>query len=102
MALLWTVIGTGSVVGAVYMAYFTLRIWRSNLAVYMTNQVATGNLFKAAVGRVSPLVSSNTTDFHINHFVEPCVANDGEKQAVTWERAASLSDEAVDSILARH
>jgi hypothetical protein len=99
MVLLWAVIATVCAVLAIYTAYVTARIWRSNPAIYQNNQEVTGGFFNAAIGRVHSLAGSGTTDFRINHCVEPCVSEDG---TVTWERAASLSDEAVDSVLARH
>jgi hypothetical protein len=99
MALLWAAVGTVSAVLAIYMAYVTVRVWRSNPAIYQRNQEVTGNFYNAAIGRVHSLAGIGATDFHINHFVEPCVSED---ESVTWERAASLSDEAVDSVLARH
>ena len=99
MILFWTAIGTVSAACAIFTAFAVARVMRSNSAAYETNRAVTGNFFNAAVGRISPLVSSSKTDFRINHFVEPCVTEDGE---IIWERAGSLSDEAVDGVFARH
>lgn len=99
MTLLWAIVGTASAICAIFSAYTTGRVWRANKASYETNQAVTGGFVSAATGRVASLVNSDHTDFRINHFVDPCVTNDG---CVAWERAASLSDEAVDGVLARH
>lgn len=99
MAIIWTVAATASAILAVLAAYVTVRIWRSSPAIYETNREITGSIVNAALGRVAPIVSSNATDFRVNHFVEVCESKDG---AFVLERAASLSDEAVDGVLARH
>lgn len=99
MILLWSIFGTASAVFGVFAAIMTLRVWRSNSNAYNANRIATGSFLNAALGRILPRSNDNMTDFHVNHFAEPVVAEDG---AVSWERAGSLSDEAVDRVLARH
>jgi hypothetical protein len=99
MAFVLTIIATASAIFAVLFAYVTARIWRSSPAVYETNREITGTLRNAALGQVAPIVNSNLTDFRVNHFVEVCESKDGN---LVLKRAASLSDEAVDGVLARH
>jgi hypothetical protein len=96
---IWAVIGTVSAVFAIFSGYMTVRVWRANPAVYEINRAATGNFINAAIGRVASIATGKTTDFHVNNYVEPCETEDGQ---IVWERASSLSDEAVDSVLARH
>lgn len=78
--------------------YATLRLARANPASYDANQVTTGDFWTAARGAILP-VSNPATDFQVNHFVEAIVDADGN--CVGWRRAGSLSDEAVDQVLAR-
>lgn len=85
---------------AVVAGHVAIRIWRSSPATYETNRMLTGDFLSAASGTLRPLLSEST-DFRINHFAEPRVG-EGEDAPVEWERAGSLSDEAVDGVLARH
>lgn len=100
MGFVWAFAATTSAIIAMLSAYLTVRVWRSNPAAYETNQQLTGGFIRAALGRVASLVTSDATDFRVNHFAEPSLDESGED--IVWERAASLSDEAVDGVLARH
>ena len=99
MNLLWSIAGTVSAIAAVYVAFLLIRLWKANPENYRKNLRSTGNLYNAAAGQVTSLMGNGTPDFSTRNFVVPCVSDDGN---VTWERSASLSDEAVDSVLARH
>lgn len=78
--------------------YATLRLSRANPAVYDANRAITGGFGAAAAGAILP-ASNPATDFQVNHFVEAVLDKDGEP--IGWRRAGSLSDEAVDGVLAR-
>jgi hypothetical protein len=98
MAIVFAAAGTLLALFSIVAAHVALRVWRSNSAVYDLNRAITGDFSRAARGRILPLIRSST-DFRVNHFVGPTLDKNGK--VVNWERAGSLSDEAVDGVLTR-
>jgi hypothetical protein len=97
MALVLTIVATFGAAMAMALTHFTIRIVRSNSAVYETNRMVTGGFRDAAAGQLRSVLNG-ATDYRVNHFIEPHL---GEGDQLAWDRAGSLSDEAVDGVLAR-
>lgn len=97
MSIVLTAAGTACGVFAIILVYLAVRVARSSRAIYEMNRVITGSFSDATAGRIKPPVVDGT-DFRVKHFAQPKVSKGG---GVAWERAGSLSDEAVDSVLLR-